>query len=190
VESEGTAAPPARSSFRLVATVAALAVFVGGFVAFAAWNGTWYQTWKAVHVLAAIVWVGGAFMIQLLALRIMRTNDPTALAKFAKDVEAVSLRAFIPSSLVLIVLGFVLMSQGGWDYKFWVIFALVGWGASFLLGILVLSPETGRIGKMIEQRRGVDAEIGARIERILLISRLELAVIALIAMDMVLKPGL
>ncbi len=34
------------------------------------------------------------------------------------------------------------------------------------------------------------AEIGARIERLLLYSRVELAVLALIAMDMVLKPGL
>ena len=51
-------------------------------------------------------------------------------------------------------------------------------------------PETGRIGKLIEERGGVDAEIGARIERILLYSRVELALIALIAMDMVLKPGL
>ena len=69
-------------------------------------------------------------------------------------------------------------------------FALGGWGASFLLGVLVLSPESGRIAKLIEARGGVDAEIGARIERLLLFSRVELAVLALIAMDMVLKPGL
>ena len=66
-------------------------------------------------------------MIQLLALRIMRANDPAQLAKFANDVEAVSLRAFIPASLVLLALGFVLMDQGGWEYKFWVVFA---WPAS------------------------------------------------------------
>ncbi len=131
-----------------------LGIFVGGFIAFAAWNGTWYQTWKALHVLAAIVWVGGGVMIQLLALRIMRANDPAQLAKFAKDVEAVSLRAFIPASLVLLALGFVLMDQGGWEYKFWVVFALAGFGLSFLSGILILSPETGRIGKLIEEREG------------------------------------
>ena len=60
---------------------------------------------------------------------------------------------------------------------------------SFLSGVLI-SPETGKIGKLIEERGGVDAQIGARIERILLYSRVELALIALIAMDMVLKPGL
>jgi uncharacterized membrane protein len=190
VDSEATAPAPARSNLRLVATVLALLIFVGGFIAFAAWNGIWYQTWKAIHVLAAIVWVGGALMIQLLAVRIMKSNDPNELARFAKNVEYISIRTFIPASLVLLALGFVLMDKGGWEYKFWVIFALVGWGASFLLGVLVLSPESGRVAKLIEERGGVDAEIGARIERILLYSRVELAVIALIAMDMVLKPGL
>jgi hypothetical protein len=82
-----------------------------------------------------------------------------------------------------------MMDQGGWEYKFWVIFALVGFGLSFLSGVLLISPETGKIGKLIEARGGVDAEIGARIERILLYSRVELALIALIAMDMFLKPG-
>jgi uncharacterized membrane protein len=190
VESEATATAPARSDLRLLATVLALGIFVGGFIAFAAWNGTWYQTWKALHVLAAIVWVGGGVMIQLLALRILRTNDPAQLARFAKDVEHVSLRTFIPASVVLLALGFVMMDQGGWEYKFWVIFALVGFGLSFLSGVLLISPESGKIGKLIEERGGVDAEIGARIERILLFSRVELALIALIAMDMVLKPGL
>jgi len=178
-----------RSNSRLIATALALAVFVGGFIAFAAWNGTWYVTWKAIHVLAAIVWVGGGLMIQLLAWRILKTRDPERLAGFAKDVEFVSMRTFIPASLILVVLGFVLMSTGNWDYEFWVIFALVGWGLSFVHGAFFLGPESGRIAKLIEARGGVDDEIGGRIERILLQSRIELALIALIAMDMIIKPG-
>jgi uncharacterized membrane protein len=189
MEADAPAPAAARKSLRLVATVAAVAIFVGGFIAFAAWNGTWYQTWKAIHVLAAIVWVGGGVMLQLLAIQILKTNDPDRLAKFAKDVEYVSLRTFIPASLVLLALGFVLMDQGGWEYKFWVIFALVGFAISFLSGVLVISPESGRIAKLTAERGGVDEEIAGRIERLLLYSRVELALIALIAMDMVLKPG-
>jgi uncharacterized membrane protein len=189
-EAAPTAAAPARRSLRLAATVVALGVFIGGFIAFAAWNGTWYQTWRALHVLAAIVWVGGGVMLQLLAVQILKTNDPDRLAKFAKDVEYISLRTFIPASLVLLALGFVLMDQGGWEYKFWVIFALVGFGLSFLSGVLVISPESGRIAKLTAERGGVDEEIAGRIERLILYSRVELALIALITMDMILKPGL
>ena len=190
MESQAATAPSARRSARTVATVLAFAIFIGGFIAFAAWNGSWYQIWKSLHVLAAIVWVGGGVMAQLFAIRIMRTNEPERLARFAKDIEYIATRTFIPASLVLIALGFVLMDQGGWQYKFWVIFALAGWGASFLLGTFVIGPRSGRIGKMIDERGGVDDEIAGQIERLLLFSRVELAVLALIAMDMVLKPGL
>jgi len=192
MESEAVQRPATetRSNSRLAATALALAIFVGGFIAFAAWNGTWYVTWKAIHVLAAIVWIGGGLMIQLLAWRILRTDEPERLARFTKDVEFVSMRTFIPASLTLVVLGFVLMSKGNWDYDFWVIFALVGWALSFISGAFYIGPESGRIGKLIEARGGIDAEIGRRIERILLHSRIELALIALIAMDMIIKPGL
>ena len=69
------------------------------------------------------------------------------------------------------------------------LFALVIWALSFLAGIGFLGPESGRIGKAIDQQ-GPDAqEVRLRIERLLLFSRVELVLIALAAADMVLKPG-
>jgi uncharacterized membrane protein len=170
-------------------TAAIAVVFVAGFVAFAAWSGSWYATWKALHVLMAIVWIGGAFMIQLFAFRILKTSDKDRIARFTKDVEFIGMRTFIPASLVLVVLGFVLVHQGHWPYTFWIVFALIVWALSFVSGAAFLGPESGRIAKLIEERSSVDAEIQSRIERLLLHSRVEMMLIALLAMDMVLKPG-
>jgi uncharacterized membrane protein len=189
---ETTSTTPARtrSAYTSNATNAAiLGVFAAGFLAFAAWSGSWYATWKALHVLMAIVWIGGALMIQLFSFRILVDSNPGRIAEFAKDVEFIAMRTFLPASLVLVVLGFVLMHQGSWDWQFWAVFALVVWALSFVAGAAFLGPESGRIGKLIEERSGVDAEIQARIERILLFSRVEMVLLALIAMDMVLKPG-
>jgi uncharacterized membrane protein len=189
MESISQAAASRRSVYSGPAVTAALvAAFVGAFIGFAAWTGQWYATWKALHVLMAIVWVGGALMIQLFAFKIMRSDDDQELARFARDVEFISMRTFIPASLVLVVLGFVLIHQAGWGYHFWVVFALVVWALSFVTGVAYLGPEAGRIGKLIGER-GVDAEVRLRIERILLASRVELVLLALVAMDMVLKPG-
>jgi|SRR3954453_2322942 uncharacterized membrane protein len=171
------------------ATAAVFGAFVAVFVAFAAWSGQWYATWKALHVLFAIVWVGGALMIQLLAFRVLKESDPRRMAAFTKDVELIGMRTFVPSSLLLVVLGFVLMHQGGWHYDFWVVFALAVWAVSFVTGAFFLGPESGRIGKAIEERGGVDADVKRMIERLLFTSRVELVLIALVAMDMVLKPG-
>jgi uncharacterized membrane protein len=186
-----TPAPSAtRSALSSPAATAAIgAAFVAAFIAFAAWTGQWYATWKALHVLMAIVWIGGAFMIQLFAFRILEEREPRRIADFTTDVEFIATRTFIPASLILVVLGFVLMHEAHWQYHFWVVFAIVAWALSFLSGALFLGPESGRIGKLIDERGGVDAEIQRRIERILFHSRIELVVIALVAMDMVIKPG-
>jgi uncharacterized membrane protein len=190
MESVTPAASTPKSALSSASTTAAIfAAFVAVFVVFAAWSGEWYSTWKALHVLFAIVWIGGALMIQLFAFRILRERDPRRIADFTKDVEFIGMRTFIPSSLLLIVLGFVLMHQGSWAYRFWAIFAIVVWILSFLSGALYLGPESGRISRLIQERGGVDAEIQQRIERILFHSRVELTLIALVAIDMVLKPG-
>lgn len=171
-------------------TTAAIAGgFVAVFIVFAVWTGQWYATWKALHVLMAIVWIGGALMIQLFAFRILKEREPRRIAEFTKDVELIGMRTFIPASLILVVLGFVLMHEAHWAWRFWAIFALVIWALSFLSGAFYLGPESGRIGKLIDERGGVDAEIQRRIERILFHSRVEVVLIALVAMDMVLKPG-
>ena len=188
----GAQAPATKSSVYSgpATTAAILGIFVAGFVVFAAWTGSWYQTWKALHVLMAIIWVGGAFFIQLMAFRILREKeDGERIRRFTKDVEAIGMRTFIPASLVLVVLGFVLVHQGHWGYKFWIVFALVVWAISFVSGAAFLGPESGRVAKLIDERGGVDAEVRARIERLLLHSRVEMMLIALLAMDMVLKPG-
>jgi hypothetical protein len=188
MENTSTAPTRTRSAYTSNATTAGLlGAFAAVFIGFAAWSGSWYSTWKAVHVLMAIVWIGGALMIQLFAFRILHDSDPRRIAEFTTDIEFIATRTFIPASLILVV--FVLMNQGCWDWKFWAVFALVVWALSFVAGAAFLGPESGRIGKLIEERDGVDAEVQSRIERLLLFSRIDMVFLALIAMDMVLKPG-
>src|SRR3954453_8583563 len=191
METTSNAPSPSRSAYTSTAATAVIVgAFVAAFIGFAAWSGSWYATWKALHVLMAIVWIGGALMIQLFAFRILVDSDPRRIADFTKDVEFIATRTFIPASLTLLVLGFVLMHQGGWDWRFWSVFAIALWAISFVAGAAFIGPESGRIGKLIEARDGVDTEIQTRIERLLLFSRVDMVILALIAMDMVLKPGL
>ncbi len=181
----------ARRSFATSAQGTALLalLFVAGFLVFAVWSGSWYGTWKALHVLAAIIWIGGALMIQIYAFVILRERDPHRMAWFSRATEKIGMRTFLPSSLILVVLGFVLVQQAGWAWKFWLVFGLVLWAASFVNGAAFIGPESGRIAALIEERGGVDDVVHARIERILLASRVEAVILALVAMDMVLKPG-
>src|SRR5215510_6179179 len=96
---------------------------------------TWYTFFKSVHVLAAVVWVGGAFVTQFFALRVLRSSDRTRQADFAADVEWIGTRIFMPSAALVFLAAIGLMVNGGWSWgELWVVYALIVYAASFALG--------------------------------------------------------
>jgi uncharacterized membrane protein len=151
-----------------------------------------YDWVKTFHILAAIVWVGGAIGIQLIAIRLTRTTDPYALRSFAGAVEWVGTHAFIPASLILLGLGIWMVAlEHAWTFaQFWVLAALAMFLYSFLSGVLYQGPRSKRL-KEIYEEQGPDSTEGPQlIRRLFLVSRIELVLLVLIVLDMVLKPGL
>jgi uncharacterized membrane protein len=149
-----------------------------------------YEVFLAVHILAAVIWVGGAFVIQLLAFRILREADPERMAGFSRDTEWVGMRFFLPASLTLLVFGFLLVNEGGWSLSdAWLGFALLVIAASIVTGAGFLGPEAGRLARAIDQHGAGSPEVRARLTRILLVSRIELVFLVLVVVDMVAKPG-
>jgi uncharacterized membrane protein len=150
---------------------------------------TTYQVYLTVHILAAAIWVGGDVMIQAIALRVFREDDPKRLVAFTADVAWVGTRLLVPSSLILVVFGFMLVSKGDWSYDFWIVAAIIVWLASFVTGALFLGPESGRISRLAAAEGAGSPEVAARIRRVMAISRVEMILLVLIVIDMVLKPG-
>jgi uncharacterized membrane protein len=150
---------------------------------------TWYTLFKSLHVVAAAVWVGGAVMVQAFAFRIIRTNDARRMADFAKDSEIVSMRVFIPATWVLLLaaIGMMINLDFSWGQN-WVVLGLIAWTLSFVVGAGFLGPESGRIAKIIEIEGPESPLAQARIQRILLVSRLELVVLLTVVVNMVVKP--
>ena len=151
---------------------------------------TLYLTLKSFHVLAAITWVGGAITTQAFAIRVTRSGDAQRLADFASDVKFIGQRMFTFDSLVVLLLGIWMVIIGPWSFGMtWILFALIVFGGSFLLGAGFIGPESGRIGKLIEAEGSSSPEVQRRIKRIFLASRIELVFLILVVFDMVVKPG-
>jgi uncharacterized membrane protein len=150
---------------------------------------TTYQWYLAVHILAAVVWVGGDVMLQALAWRVLHADDPRRMVGFTADVAWVGTRLLVPASLVLVVFGFLLVHEGSWPYAFWVVAGIVVWAASALTGSLFLGPEAGRISKLAAAEGPEAPQVQRRIRRVLAISRVEMVLLVLIVLDMALKPG-
>jgi uncharacterized membrane protein len=150
---------------------------------------SWYLVFESIHVLAAIVWLGGGAAITLLAWRALRAKDNAQLLMIGRQAEWLSTRIFVPSSLVVLAMGFVLMHKGGFGYDhFWTLFGLIGWGVSFVVGVAFLGPQAGKLAKLIEAKGPEDPEVVARLHRVISVARTDVFLVLLIAIDMVAKP--
>src|SRR5262245_53775999 len=103
---------------------------------------TWYSFFKLVHVLAAVIWVGGATVVQVYALRALATRDGNRMATLAGDTEWIGTRVFLPPSILLFLAAIGLMVNGHWPWgTLWVDYALAVFIASFAVGAGFLGPE-------------------------------------------------
>ena len=127
---------------------------------------------QLVYVLAAACFVVGLHLM----------NSP-ATARRGNQVSTAGM------AIAVIVTVILLIHEGSWDYKFFIVFALVVWIASFLSGIAFLGPQSGKLGKDVEQYGPDSPQAMARLQKIFLVSRVELVFLLLVVLDMALKPG-
>jgi uncharacterized membrane protein len=146
------------------------------------------RTLITIHILCAVIWVGGAAVTQLFAMR-AQAAGPHRLAEIAGDIEWIGTRVFIPTSLVLLTCGIWLVSRDIFTLQGWVVFGIVAFAISFVTGAAFLGPESGRIQGLIATQGPDSPETIARIKRIFLVSRIELVLLILVVLDMAWKPG-
>jgi hypothetical protein len=75
----------------------------------------------------------------------------------------------------------------GWGST-WIIIGLVGFAASFVTGVAVLAPRVRRVNELLAAQGPGAADTQAAIGRLLLIARVDVAVLVIVVVDMVTKP--
>lgn len=151
---------------------------------------TTFTILKFVHVLAAIVWVGGAIFVQIYATSALRSADPAELGFFARRVAVLGQRVFMPASIVVLAVGVWMVAITPFDFTdLWIVIGIGGIVATALTGAILVGPEAGRVGKLLETEGPEVPGVQERIRRIFVISRVDLIVLVLVVFDMVIKPG-
>jgi uncharacterized membrane protein len=172
----------------VVTTSLIVAAFLVVSIVFAT-QTTWYFVFKMLHVGAAVLWVGGGLFIAICAILAELANDDDQLLEIGRLADQVASKVFPLMSFVVLGFGFAMTANGNIGYEqFWIIFGLAAWAASAATGILFLTPETKRLTSAMAARGPTDPEVQARLRRILLVLRVDIAVMLLIVFDMVVKP--
>ena len=180
-------APPARTA---VSTMLAGVLLVAGAIVFLWYAPYSYNIYKALHVLAIVIWVGGDVTLTTLGIVFERRGDGEALAQLGKMGGWIGTRVYTPTLFAVFGLGVALIEKGnlGW-HQFWIDFAIAGWGIATVVGVGFVGPELGRIDEDAQRFGPASAEVGRRVKRLFTVFRFDTALLMLIVLDMVAKPS-
>ncbi len=190
MESAQVAESPAVGKLTLT-TQLAFGVLLVGSVIFLWFAPGSYQVYKALHVVAAVIWVGGDVTLTTLGIVFERRNDGPTLQALGRMGTWVGTRVYTPALFAVLIFGIAVMEKGNYDWwgVFWIDFALVGWLVAGLVGVGFVGPELGRIDKAAMEFGPMSEEVGRRVKRLFMVFRFDTALLVLIVIDMVAKPS-
>jgi uncharacterized membrane protein len=170
-------------------TMVAAALLVAGSVLLL-WDAPdSYSIYKALHVVAIVIWVGGDVTLTTLGIVFERRRDGEALAQLGKMGAWVGTRVYTPALFAVFAFGAALVQKGGWGWgTAWIDFAIAGWAVASLVGVGFVGPELGRIDKAAQELGPESDEVGRRVKRLFTVFRFDTAILLLIVIDMTAKP--
>jgi uncharacterized membrane protein len=147
---------------------------------------------KLLHILSAIVWLGGGLMLLLVATYVRSRREPEAVRLFSRLLPFAALRSLTPAVVVLLVTGVWLVLAGvGWSFsQLWVQLALGLFALAFLIGAAYMSRVAGQLERVAKAEVLDQRDASAVLARWQLGYGLILLALVVAAWDMVFKPGL
>lgn len=146
-----------------------------------------YTIYLTVHVVAALVWVGGNTTLVTLGIVFERRGDQEAMQVLARLASWIGPRVYAPASFIVFGFGVAMVREGqiGWG-QFWVVFGLVGWAMTAATGLAFIGPQVKRIERAVEL--GNPDEVARHVRRLYAGARFDSAILLLIVLDMLTKP--
>lgn len=150
-----------------------------------------YDLLLTLHVVAAVLWVGGGATMHILGRRTLRSGDPRRIVAFAADANWLGPRFYSALSLVLLVAGIFLVEEAGYEHsQTWVVLGLAGWVVSFVIGVGFYARHQKRLEATVAVAGPEAPAVVANVQRMLQVNAIELLILLAIVVDMAVKPGL
>jgi uncharacterized membrane protein len=148
-----------------------------------------YEWLKFLHVLAAMVWLGGLTVFTVLGLNVLRTGERDALARFVASFRVVGPSVLMPAAILVLVLGiWMVLDSAAWDFEqTWIWLALVLLLVAVLVGAVFLS--RAAMGAQRAVDAGDDTKAARQLRRWAWGIRLILLLLVVATWAMVFKPG-
>jgi uncharacterized membrane protein len=151
-----------------------------------------YEALKYIHVLAAAAWVGGTILSQVHGMWVAKKNDPHDFNSFIDFQAYLGTRYFMPLAIVVIAAGIgMVLEAEAWGFgDTWILIGIALYAASVAIGAGFLGPQSEKIKAALASGGPPDTALQAKINTVVLASRIDTVILILVVGDMVIKPGL
>jgi uncharacterized membrane protein len=151
---------------------------------------TSYDWLLFLHVLAAMIWLGGGVMLAVLSVRVLRDPDPDAIGRFAATLRATAPFVLAPATIAVLGLGIgLVVDTEAWDFgQLWVQLGLALFAAAVVIGAGWQSRTAIAATRAVE--RGEGGEARRQLRRWLAGYGVIVLLLIVAAWDMTTKPGL
>jgi uncharacterized membrane protein len=151
---------------------------------------TLYQWLFLLHILAAMIWVGGAVFVAALASRALRSRDSAEVGRFVHGLRTTAPLVLAPAAVTVAGFGvWLVLNSAAWSFdQGWVQLALGLFAAAFLIGAGFLSRTSIAAGRAVEA-----GDAARALQQLRYWSwgyRTILTLLVVISWDMVFKPQL
>lgn len=152
---------------------------------------TLYEALLWLHVTFSSLWVGGAVLLTVLSTVAQRSNDAGRVTSAVATAEAFGGRYFGPIGMLVVLLGVCLVIEGPWSFgDAWISVSLGLVVVSILIGAVFLSRETVRATTALAgAREAMNPEARAAVNRIVVVSWVDAAILFAVVFLMTTKPG-
>ncbi len=185
VDQAASIAPPRTAQSALLAALALIA----GTVVLLWYAPNAYAIFKALHVIAIVIWVGGDVTLTTLGIVFERRRDAEMLAALGKLGSWIGVKVYTPAAFAVFAFGAALIQKGHWGWgTVWIDLALAGWAIATGVGVGFVGPELGRIDRDAMEHGPESAEVARRVKRLFTVFRFDTVILILVVLDMTAKP--
>ena len=147
-----------------------------------------FTLFEVLHVLCAILWVGGGFTLMVAVEVLRRRRGARDMMVLIDTVALLGPPFFVPLSALTVLFGAATAWLGYGFTEMWVLLGLAGAAVTSLTGFLCLKPRAERLADMMQRDEGMTARTLAAAEELVHIARFDYVMLGCVVAVMVLKP--
>jgi len=152
---------------------------------------TAYLILKLVHILGAMVWLGGTVALVVLNARLGREGNPTMMATLGRQSEFFGRMVLGPAMLVTLLAGLVTAGVARFPFTtLWIVWGIIGFVMSILIGVIAVQRASTDLATIAREGRPDEPRLGTARGRLVALNAVNLLVLVSIVAAMVIKPTL